>query len=344
MNNNSILTEQDVINTYDERQQNHCKLFYNYKKIKQENQTFGYKKISKLMNEPIHRTRWWHHSKSIPQPILTANWLKEKELIPLTADNPKIDLIAKIIGATFGDGGIFENLNGIFLSSSELEAVKEFGEDLNLVFGKEIEENSRIIEAGVYGHSWCYQNTNRNIIRFFKALGAPIGRKSNTELNIPAWILLENELADKFLGSFFGSEINIPKIHINKTHLDTLSIGFTGSQELENNRIDFLQKIKHYLGIRGIETGKICKSKIKRQEDSFIFKLHISIKLENVIKFREKTKIHYCIYKNKKLEKTIQDFMLLKAIRLNDVKLMGYTEAAAMNLLKINKNIKEMQQ
>src|SRR3989344_3454297 len=295
MNNNSILTEQDVINTYDERQQNHYKLFYNYKKIKQENPTFGYKKISKLMNEPIHRTRWWHHSKSIPQPILTANWLKEKELIPLTADNPKIDLIAKIIGATFGDGGIFENLN-------------------------------------------------RNIIRFFKALGAPIGRKSNTELNIPAWILLENELADKFFGSFFGSEINIPKIHINKTHLDTLSIGFTGSQELENNRIDFLQKIKHYLGIRGIETGKICKSKIKRQEDSFIFKLHISIKLENVIKFREKTKIHYCIYKNKKLEKTIQDFMLLKAIRLNDVKLMGYTEAAAMNLLKINKNIKEMQQ
>ena len=296
------------------------------------------------MNEPIHRTRWWHHDNSIPQPILTTNWLKEKELITLTTENPKINLIAKILGTTFGDGGIFENLNAIFLSSSELEAVKEFGEDLNLIFGKGIEENSRIIEGGEYGHSWCYQNTNRNIIRFFKALGAPIGRKSNMELNLPAWILSEHELADEFFGSFFGNEINIPKIHINKTHLDTLSIGLTGSSKLETNRVDFLQKIKHYLEVRGIETGKICKSKIKGQEYSFIFKLHISTKLENVINFKEKTKIHYCIYKNKKLEKTIQDFMSLKAIRLNDLKLMGYTEVAAKNLLRINKNIKEIQQ
>jgi len=66
----------------------------------------------------------------------------------LDNNNPKLFLITKVLGATFGDGGIFENLNGIFLSSSELEAVQEFGNDLNKLFGDEIEENSRIIEAG----------------------------------------------------------------------------------------------------------------------------------------------------------------------------------------------------
>ena len=73
------------------------------------------------------KTRWWHCGKHIPTPIQTAEWLKERELLPLTQDNSQLLLISKIFGTIYGDGGIFGNLNGIFLSSSELEAVKEFG-------------------------------------------------------------------------------------------------------------------------------------------------------------------------------------------------------------------------
>src|SRR3989344_2840400 len=149
-----IIDEQNIINTYDKRQQEQCRLYYQYQKTKSQNPSWGYKKIAKAMHQPIGKTRWWHAQKHIPVPIQTAHWLKERGLLPLKLDNSNLPLLAKVLGATFGDGGIFENLNGIFLSSSEKEAVQEFGKDIESIFGLNKNENSRIIEGGVYGHSW----------------------------------------------------------------------------------------------------------------------------------------------------------------------------------------------
>ncbi len=47
----TIITKQDIINTYDERQQEQCRLYYEYKRIKQENPTYGHKKLAKTMNQ-----------------------------------------------------------------------------------------------------------------------------------------------------------------------------------------------------------------------------------------------------------------------------------------------------
>ena len=291
-----IITEQDIINTYDKRQQEQCRLFYQYKKIKAENSDFGYKRIAKIMGYKCGKTRWWHCGKHIPTPIQTADWLKEKGLLPLNYEHPKICLITKVLGATIGDGGIFGNLNGIFLSSSELEAVKEFGEDLKKLFGDEIEENSRIIEGGVYGHSWCYQNTNRNIIRFFIALDAPVGDKSFIKLKVPAWMKKSEEsIQDEFFGSLFGAEMGVPKVHINKNRLDTLSLGITGKDELAENRIDFLTEVANYLNNKGIFTGKISindhKKCNRKGEPTKIYRLLISTTFLEFLTFAYKGKI-----------------------------------------------------
>ena len=120
----TILTQQDIINTYNKRQQEQCRLYLEYKEIKKQNPGFGYKRISKLMGQPYHKTRWWHSNNRIPIPLQTINRLKDKNLIPLTEKDERIKLISKILGTTFGDGGIFENLNGIFLSGSEIESIK----------------------------------------------------------------------------------------------------------------------------------------------------------------------------------------------------------------------------
>ena len=53
-----ILKEKDIINTYDKRQQEQCRLYYEYKKIKQQNPKFGYKRIAKLLGQSIWKTRW----------------------------------------------------------------------------------------------------------------------------------------------------------------------------------------------------------------------------------------------------------------------------------------------
>ena len=330
-----IIDEEDIINTYDEKQQEQCRIHYQYLDIKSQNPSWGYKRISKYMNQALAKTRWWHAGKHVPFPVQTCSWLKEKGMLPLRINNSQLPLIAKILGATFGDGGIFGNLNGIFLSSSELSAVKEFGNDLEQLFNLKKGTNSRIIEGGVYGHSWCYQNTNRNLIRFFLALGAPLGNKTNLELSIPSWIKINSEWEDEFYGSFMGGELGTPSIHKNGNCLTSLEIGITGTKNLEKNRKEFLNRISDYLKRNRINTTSIYAGKTQREE-TLIFRLQISKKMDNVLLFLMNTKINYCRYKADRLYKSLGQWTQLKKNKYYELtKQRGYGAEHAMKILKL---------
>jgi len=332
-NSNIIIDEQDIINTYNKRQQNLAKSYYSYLELRKKNPKWGYKRIAKKLEVSCGRTRWWWENNSAPVPIQTVNWLKHQNLIPLSIDNPKLSLITKILGATFGDGGIFGNLNGIFLSSSELEATKEFGKDLVEIFGEEINKNSRTIEAGIEGHSWCYQNTNRKAIRFFQAAGSPIGKKTTQNLLIPTWIFTKIKIADAFFGALFGSDIGIPSIHRNRNQLTSLDLGLVSTEKFKENRINYLETVRKYLSLKSIDTNKITISPIK---EKLLFRLGISKKLENVSNFQQKVKLLYCKYKGEKLDKTINEFTKIKEERYNYLINKGYGAEHAMKTLNIS--------
>ena len=335
----TILTTQQIINTYDARQQDLCRVYFDYKKVKLENPTFGYKRIARLLGYKYGKTRLWHEGKN-PVPIDTVTFLEERGLLPLNEDHPKLPLIAKVLGATLGDGGVYATLNAIFLSSAQLDMVKEFGEDLREIFGEVVMENKRIAEGGEYGHSWRFECTNRNVIRFFVALGAPVGDKSFLELIVPAWIKESKErIKDEFFGSFFGNELGVPKVHIEKNRLDLFSLGITGSEELGQNRDDFLKEIAVYLAEKGIVTGTISindhKKENRKGEPTKVYRLLMSTKFENMLNFMSLTKINYCKYKKEKLGKTMNEFAEIKRGRLENFYLMGYSEERSRGLLKL---------
>jgi len=326
-----IIDEQDIINTYPQEQQQLAKSYYQYLELKEQNPSWGYKRIATKLGVSYGRTRWWWEKNSAPVPVQTINYLKNKGLLSLKVDNPKLPLIAKVLGSTFGDGGIFEYLNGVFLSSSEREAVEEFGNDLIKIFGKDVESNHRIIEGGIKGHSWCYQNTNRNIIRLFKALGAPIGNKSNMKLIAPQWIRLNNVFEDEFYGSIFGGEIGVSSSTLCGARIE---FGITGSDKF--NRYTFLNQIVDYLNRRGIETTKkIYSYKRKTNYDSKIFRFVLSQRFENSQKFANNIQINYCKYKKEKLINAINEFRALKKDKYDELISRGYGAENVMKLLQL---------
>ena len=331
-----IIDEHDIINTYSQEQQRLAKSYYQYLELKEQNPSWGYKKIATQLGVSYGRTRWWWEKKSAPVPVQAAEYLKNKGLLPLKVDNQKLPLIAKILGATFGDGGVFENLNEIFLSSSEKSAVEEFGRDLENIFGLELNENSRIIEGGVYGHSWCCQNTNRNIIRFFLALGAPNGNKTNLKLKIPAWISLNENSEDEFFGSFIGGELGTPIIHKNGNYLTTLEIGITGKRELEDNRYEFLRGISSYFIKKRVLTTAVYRRKLNDNSD--IYRLQISKKFDNILYFMINIKINYCNYKVERLYRALGQWTKLKKEKYYELLQRGYGAESAMNLLNLTPN------
>jgi hypothetical protein len=157
-NQNIIINEQDIIRTYNLKQQEQCKLYKKFIKLRKKNPKWGHKRLATNLGIKYEQVAWWYFKRSSPISIQTTKWLKSKKLIPFDIKHPKFQIITRILGTTFGDGGIFKNLNGIFLSSSELGSVKQFKKDLNMIFEKEIKPNSRIIEGGEYRHSYLSKN------------------------------------------------------------------------------------------------------------------------------------------------------------------------------------------
>lgn len=315
INKKVILTEQDIINTYDKRQQEQCRLYYDHKRISNENPHFGYKKIAKILGQPYGKTRWWHARRHIPVPIQTVEWLKERKLIPLMSDHPKLHLMSKIVGAAFGDGGIDINHNTIFLSSSELKSLDDFKKDLISVFGNEIEKNFDIRKGGINNTSYCQRNTNRKVIRFFKALGIPIGNKTLQNLFVPKWIKRDSRLEDSYYFSLFGSELGVPKVRGSQTNTFDFAIG--GLPVFYENRIMFVLQIKIYLENKGIKSGKISvnKSMPGKNQKTYIFRLLISTKIENMLLFLEKIELYYCYYKKDKLKNTIYEVLSKRLLK-----------------------------
>ncbi|MBS3135945.1 ATP-binding protein [Candidatus Woesearchaeota archaeon] len=329
-----IIDEQDIINTYDQRQQELSKSYYEYLELKKDNPYWGYKKLAKKLGVSYGRTRCWWDNNTAPVPVQTAEWLKSRGLLPLKLDNPKLPLIAKVIGATLGDGGIFENINAIFLSSSEKNAVEEFGRDIEAIFDLKEMQNSRIIEGGEFGHSWCYQNTNRHVIRLFLALGAMRGNKTKLNYSVPSWIRLNPIFEDEFYGSFLGGEIGTPIIHKNGNYLTSFEVGITGSNKLRENREYFLTEIRNYLLRKRVNSTSIYVGKTKR-ENSLIFRLLIEKKMDNVMLFLMNVKINYCIHKIRRLYTALGKWAQLKKDKYYELTGKGFGAETTMKMLNL---------
>ncbi len=332
VNNDIIIDEQDIIDTYDSRQREQCKLYQRYLDIRSKNPDWGYKKIAKTMGQKPGKTRWWHAGKHKPVPIQTTEWLRQRGLLPLNRDNENLALIAKILGVTFGDGGIFNNLNGIFFSSSEKEAAEKFRRDLEQLFSLERDENSRLIKSGEYGVSWCCQNTNRNIIRFFIALGAPIGKKSRIPLNVPDWIGIDEAIEDEFFGSIFGNEVGISKHYSAGARIE---FGITGLETLADNRRSFLKEIINYLKSKRINTGSIYVYDRKNQRNSQVFRFCLELNLDSAINFYERVKLNYCNYKKDNLKKYVNQLIRLRYEEYYGLLKEGFSAEEIMEKLEL---------
>ena len=335
INNDTILGEQDIVRTFSEKDQQQYKIYNEFLEARSKHKNWGYKKLAKYLRLGEYKLRWWYSEKHKPKVIKTINWLKERDLLPLTTSNLKNKKISKIMGAFYGDGGIFNNLNGLFLSSSELEVVKEFQNDIEDLFDLKENENSRIIEGGEKGHSWCYQNTNRAIIRFFIALGVSKGKKTIQELFIPGWIYLSQEYQDEFFASFLGSELGVPKIHKSQRSLHTLDLLITSKPIFENNRYEFFLAIKHYLESKGINCSDIKIKKIENT-DRIKIRLLISTRYDNYKKFVDSIKLNYAKYKLEKLKRTLSEFRAIKYSQYNKLIEQNYSAETAMKLLNID--------
>ena len=185
-----LVDDQDIINTYSEEEQFSCKKYSEYKKLIQKNPSFGYKRCATLLGVPQGRTRWWHtkgEKRALPLALKTVEKLKRKNFLPFYTNHEHCIGIFRILGTLFGDGGIDRRLNTMAFISSIKEDVDLWKKDLLEIFPF-LYNKMNLTEGGEYGHSYNIRTFDRNVIRFFVALGTPVGDKVATRYSLPKYI------------------------------------------------------------------------------------------------------------------------------------------------------------
>ena len=247
--------------------------------------------------------RWWRRG-SKPDSIKMINELKRLGLLPLYSDDPRLEKIALIMGILFSDGCIDKNLNTLSFISGEREAVEKFVAILKELFGEfsyQIKEN-----RNAKGRSILFRTWDRRIIRFFVALGAPVGNKTRTRLSLPWWVRLKPSLFLAFFDGFYSGDGSIPKFAIYND-----GIKFNNTMEVAQlaetleDKMPFFKEIAFYLDALGIK----AKVKVNNARGKHKIRLLLSQSVDNVLTFAKLVPLTLSPKKREKLIEEIEKYL-----------------------------------
>lgn len=315
-----LVDEQDIINTYPEEEKFSCNKYAEYNELIKENPSFGYKRCAKLLDTPQGRTRWWHTKgakRAVPLALKTANKLKEEGFLPFCTNHKYCTNILRILGVLFGDGGIDRRLNTLAFISADKRDINLWKKDLLEMFPF-ISNKMNLREGGDYGHSFNLRVFDRNIIRFFVALGAPVGDKVSTKYSLPEYIFnlsQNNKMA--FLDGLLSSEISVPNFRGDNRwnwtkRFTNFSLGLSKIDSLEKEHRHLLKNLRNLCASVGLactpnlrkEIGKVTQR--KDGHTSCCYRIFSQTHFEKVINFNKKFPLRYSQGKKRRLDAEIE--------------------------------------
>ncbi len=316
-----ILTVEDVLKTYQEYEADSARKYLEYLKLKEQNPTFGYKRLAKMLGVSISRTRCWKQWNGKPTAILAIEKLTEARLLPLYSDNAKLLAILRLLGAGFTDGGIDKNFNTFHFNSARMENIESWKKDFLEVFPFGEETLSAII-TGRKGTSVGVRTTDRAIVRFFAALGCPVGNKTAVSYVLPKWIFeLSTEFKLAFLDGFFSCEVAMPQYPIwRKTrNFVNFSLSMSKIEEKEEEHLAFLKevcKLCDEIGIRHTSINRVPQKKtladgtLRRKDGKTCdsYRILFSNSVENVISAYRLIPLTYAIEKKQRFDNAVKTY------------------------------------
>ena len=154
--------------------------------------------------------------------------LREHRILPLTYASARIGPIARLLGHLYGDGSLSyaKGGNGFsakFVATGSPEDLRVISADIeslgfhvspvyvgNATSVITMTDGTQQMISGSYSSASC---TSIALFTLLKALGAPVGRKSDSSYTVPAWVLAgPSWVKREFLASYFGSELEKPRV------------------------------------------------------------------------------------------------------------------------------------
>lgn len=236
--------------------------------------------------------------------------LKEKGLLPLRLDNPKMPKLIRIIGHIFGDGCLSyaksgTGMGGKIVFSGKPEDFEEIKKDMDDLGFKvspiqsQLRKSTITYNSGtrsISGTSYTMSCSSISLFSLLKALGAPAGDKADSLYSIPKWIKGGPLwVKEEFLSTFFGSELEKPRVNGKTLQPPSLCQNKTETH-IEDGR-KFLEEIKEILEEFGVTTAKIKTAFCCYRKDgtkTYRNLLYIDSNHQNLLKLFGKIGYRYC--------------------------------------------------
>lgn len=282
--------------------------------------------------------------------------LKQRELLPLTTNNYKIEIISRLLGHIFSDGHC-SKYNLEFYCGS-LKDAKQIASDIRSLGFKpskitkkhtKIKLNNKTVRYKVYTLS-----KGGSLHALLVSAGAPIGKKTDTKIEVPRWLFKSNLSSKReFLGAFLGGDGSKPRADIRKERKSGIKIQLPylvlhKKIELKDNIDRFARDIKLLFIDFDIDITRIeIKEDYIRKDGSKMLKCKIvfSNAKSNIMQILTKIGYRYCLQKEKESnyigeylrlrEITIKQRMILKG-KVKKLYQKGIKPKQISDILKIN--------
>ncbi len=330
ISNMLILTAEDILKTYPNYEAESARKYYEFLKLREENPMFGYKKLAKMLEVKDGATRGWKQKNCKPTAVVAVEKLTDAGILPLYPENPKMPAILRLLGAGFTDGGIDTRLNTFHFNSARMENIEAWKKDFLEVFPYGEETLSAIV-TGYNQSSIGVRATDRSIVRFFAALGCPVGNKTMIYYILPTWLsLLSNELKLAFLDGFFSCEVAMPQYPIwrHARNFVNFSLSMSKIEEKEAAHLEFLNALCNlcksvgiqHTSINRVPQRKTLQDGTPRRKDGKTcdsYRILFSHTPENVIRTHSLIPLTYAIEKKLKFNEAIKTYRQRRRIPTN---------------------------
>ncbi|MDP3728690.1 MAG: hypothetical protein Q8R18_04530 [bacterium] len=254
--------------------------------------------------------------------------LHTRELLPLTVNNYKIEIIARLLGHLFSDGHCGK-YNLEFYCGSEEDA-KTIARDISLLgfeASKIRKKHSQITFNGRITNYTTYTLTKGGALHtLLVAAGAPVGKKTDTKVEVPYWIKkTETSVKREFLAALLGGDGPKPRAQKrserksgSKVKIDSLL--FHKNAIVKESGIQFSHSLKELFEEFDVDVIKMkVKEDYVRKDGSLMFKIELVFgksqsNIQNIL-----TKIGYRYCQEKEIQaNTIGEWLRIRENAINE--------------------------
>jgi len=282
--------------------------------------------------------------------------LRKRELLPLTVNNYKIEIIARLLGHIFSDGYCGKyNLEFYCGSKNDAEAIAN---DIRLLGFEpsKISEKHTQIKRGhkIVRYKTFVLSKGGALHSLLVNSGAKIGKKTDIKVDIPKWLFKASlSVKREFLAGILGGDGPKPRVQLrkdrksgSKLHIDNLM--FHKKSDMKENIIKFCNDIKKLFNEFGILVKRIkIKEDYVRKDGSIMLKCNLVFgkSQSNIKKLLTKIGYRYCIQKEREVNYIgewlrLREFFIKERDKLkNKIRKMhesGVTPREISDILKIN--------